>query len=68
MAEFISRCEEFLIEEFSPLDSQWSSEEFLSLSSNGLQKGLFCTKIKTVLLEVQLIILITLYCMILFDG
>lgn len=40
MAEFISRCEEFLIEEFSPLDSQWSSEEFLSLSSNGLQKVL----------------------------
>lgn len=47
MAEFISRCEEFLIEEFSPLDSQWSSEEFLSLSSNGLQKGLFCTKINS---------------------
>ncbi|KAK2572447.1 Kelch-like protein 24 [Acropora cervicornis] len=40
MAEFVSRCEEFLIEEFSPLDSQWSSEEFLSLSSNGLQKVL----------------------------
>lgn len=38
MAEFIRRCEEFLIEEFSPLDSQWSSEDFLSLSSNGLQK------------------------------
>lgn len=39
MAEFISRCEEFLVEEFSPLDSQWSNEDFLSLSSNGLQKG-----------------------------
>jgi len=47
MAEFVSRCEEFLIEEFSPLDSQWSSEEFLSLSSNGLQKGLFSTKINS---------------------
>lgn len=40
MAEFISRCEEFLVEEFSPLDSQWSNEDFLSLSSNGLQKVL----------------------------
>ena len=39
MAEFISRCEEFLVEEFSPLDSQWSNKDFLSLSSNGLQKG-----------------------------
>jgi len=39
MAEFVSRCEEFLVEEFSPLDSQWSNEDFLSLSSNGLQKG-----------------------------
>ena len=39
MAEFISRCEEFLVDEFSPLDSQWSNEDFLSLSSNGLQKG-----------------------------
>ncbi|XP_022783695.1 uncharacterized protein LOC111324413 isoform X2 [Stylophora pistillata] len=38
MAEFIRRCEEFLVEEFSPLDSQWSSEDFLSLSPNGLQK------------------------------
>ena len=41
MAEFIRRCEEFLVEEFSPLDSQWSNEDFLSLSANGLQKGLF---------------------------
>ena len=40
MAEFIRRCEEFLVEEFSPLDSQWSNEHFLSLSSNGLQKGM----------------------------
>lgn len=40
MAEFISRCEEFLVEEFSPLDSQWSNEDFLSLSSTGLQKVL----------------------------
>ncbi|CAH3124150.1 unnamed protein product [Porites lobata] len=40
MAEFIRRCEEFLVEEFSPLDSQWSNEDFLSLSANGLQKVL----------------------------
>ena len=39
MEQFTKRCEEFLVEGFSPLDQQWTREDFLALSSKALHKG-----------------------------
>ncbi|EDO31093.1 predicted protein [Nematostella vectensis] len=40
MDEFIKRCEQHLVEAFSPLDYQWTREEFFSLSATALKSVL----------------------------
>ncbi|KAK3751358.1 hypothetical protein QZH41_009299 [Actinostola sp. cb2023] len=40
MDNFDQRCQQFLVESFSPVDYQWTREDFFSLSANALQSVL----------------------------
>ncbi|XP_031563053.1 BTB/POZ domain-containing protein POB1-like [Actinia tenebrosa] len=40
MDDFNKRCQRFLVDSFSPLDYQWTREEFFSLSAKALQSVL----------------------------
>lgn len=40
MDDFNKRCQSFLVDSFSPLDYQWTREEFFSLSAKALQSGI----------------------------